>query len=199
MTAAVWLAGIKSGAWSLGRGARPVGIPTPYGLCSPDLWQDEKRRAEMLTALTNHGRGLPSIFTTDFEIKSSAAPASAVDSRGMHAALIGSINLEISKLIIGSTLTTEISGTGSYNASETHADTKQQRALASERNLSGSTREAFRGVDSDQLGNHRAKRSRTNHVRWLNGAVSKRHSGCLGLTVEQAARAGPRGEMARAP
>lgn len=194
MTAAVWLAGIKSGAW--GRWGVVLdlwGIPTPYGLCSPDLWQDEKRRAEMLTALTNHGRGLPSIFTTDFEIKSSAAPASAVDSRGMHAALIGSINLEISKLIIGSTLTTEISGTGSYNASETHADTKQQRALASERNLSGSTREAFREwirINSAIIEPSGAARIMSD------GSMEPSPSGIaakLGITVEQACALAPRG------
>ncbi len=46
----------------------------------------------------------------------------------MHAAIIGAINLELSKLIIGSTLTTEVSGTGSYNASETHASTKEARS-----------------------------------------------------------------------
>jgi len=194
MTAAVWLAGIKSGAW--GRWGVVLdlwGIPTPYGLCDIELWQDEKRRGEMLLALQDFGKGLPTIFTKDFQITSSTAPASAVDSRGMHAALIGSINLEISKLIIGSTLTTEISGTGSYNASETHADTKQQRALATERNLSSSTREAFREMIRlnsaiiEENGNMRLLEDGTPELN-PNGIAAK-----CGLTIEQACALAPRG------
>ena len=45
----------------------------------------------------------------------------------MHAALVGTINLEPSKLIIGSTLTHRGLGTGSYNASET---TPRRKRLA---------------------------------------------------------------------
>ena len=147
----------------------------------------------MLLALQDFGKGLPTVFTKDFQIQSSTAPASAVDSRGMHAALIGSINLEISKLIIGSTLTTEISGTGSYNASETHADTKQQRALATERNLSSSTREAFREmirlnsaiIEPD--GSMRISADGTPELN-PNGIAAK-----CGLTIEQACALAPRG------
>ena len=136
-----WLSMIKQGAWARWGVVLDLwGIPTPYGLCDLNLWQDPKRRQEMLDSLVKFGRGLPAIFTHDFKIESSAASSSPLDARGMHAAIISAINLEISKLVLGSTLTTEISGTGSYNASETHADTKQARVIGWERNLSGAVR-----------------------------------------------------------
>ena len=127
MPAAVWLAMIKSGTWARWGVMLDIwGIRTLYGFADLALWQDEKRRGEMLSALRDVGLGKPALFTDDFRLEPSPGITDA-DTRGMHAALISAINLELSKLILGSTLTTEVSGTGSYNASETHADTKEAR------------------------------------------------------------------------
>lgn len=145
-SAAVWLALIKQNAWARWGVLLDIwGLRAPFGIASVELWQDPTRRSEMVRALQNWGRGLPSLFTDDFEIKATEGISDG-DSRGMHAAIIGAINLELSKLIIGSTLTTEVSGTGSYNASETHASTKEARVRGWERNLSGCVREWLRAA-----------------------------------------------------
>lgn len=144
--AAVWLSLIKQNAWARWGVLLDIwGLRAPVGKASETLWQDLVRRSEMLSALRDFGRGLPSLFTDDFSIEASAGIPDG-DARGMHAASIGAINLELSKLIIGSTLTTEVSGTGSYNASETHASTKEARVRGWERNLSACVREWLRAA-----------------------------------------------------
>lgn len=138
------LAMIKANAWARWAVMLDIwGIRAPWGRAEPSLWQDLKRRAEMLLALQDFGLGKPAVFSNDFEIEASPGISDG-DTRGMHAALISAINLELSKLILGSTLTTEISGTGSYNASETHADTKQARVIGWEKNLSSCVRDWLR-------------------------------------------------------
>lgn len=147
MRAAVWLAMIKQGAWARWGVVLDLwGIPTPYGFAELSLWQDPVRRAEMLQTLIEFGQGKPALFTDDFKIESSTAPSSPLDARGMHAAIVSAINLELSKLILGSVLTTEISGTGSYNMSSTHADTKEARVRKWEQNLSACVRRWMRAV-----------------------------------------------------
>lgn len=147
MGAAIYLSMIAAGCWArVGVIMDTWGAPSPWGVAEPALWQDEKRRAEMLQALVDFGSGKPAIFTDDFEIKSSPASAAASDARAGHLAVIGAINLELSKLIIGSTLTSEISATGSYGASETHADTKQSRVILWEKNLSACVRTWMRAA-----------------------------------------------------
>lgn len=139
---AVWLSLIKQNAWArMGVVLDLWGIPVPYGVADQDLWQDDKRKAEMWQSLIEFGRGRPSIFTKDFKIESSPAPSSPLDARGMHIAVIGAINLEISKLILGASLQSEVSGTGSYNASSSHADTVFIRMSAWERNLSAAVQD----------------------------------------------------------
>lgn len=146
MPAAVWLALIKSGAWARwGVMLDLWGIRTAYGIADPALWQDERRRTEMVQALRDFGLGKPAIFTDDFKIEASPGVTDG-DTRGMHASLISAINLELSKLILGSTLTTEISGTGSYNASETHADTKEARVRGWAQNTSACMRAWMRAA-----------------------------------------------------
>jgi hypothetical protein len=93
----------------------------------------------MIQQLIDYGEGRAGLFTDDFHIEPSPGITDG-DSRGMHAAVIEACNLQLSKLILGSTLTSEISGTGSYNAADTHADTKQNRVIGWERNLSGDVR-----------------------------------------------------------
>ncbi|MFO0578686.1 MAG: DUF935 family protein [Polyangia bacterium] len=147
MYPAIWLHLLKGNAWARWGVVLDIwGIPVPYGIASLALWQDKTRRAEMLQALKDFGRGLSALFTDDFKIESSTGSSTPLDARGMHAALISAINLELSKLILGSTLTTEISGTGSYNASETHADTKQARVIKWENNLSACVRDWLRAA-----------------------------------------------------
>lgn len=144
MNQAAPLAMIKANAWARWSVILDIwGIRAPVGKASQSLYNDPVRRAEMLASLQTYGQGLAALFTDDFDI----APSEGVldgDSRGMHAALISAINLELAKLILSSILTSEISGTGSYNASDTHADSKQARVLGWERNVSACVREWMR-------------------------------------------------------
>lgn len=118
------------------------GIPVPYGIANEQLWQDEKRKAEMIATVQNLGLGKPAVFTDDFRLESSPVIAQG-DARGMHAAIIGFINTEQSKLVQGETLTTEIGGVGSYNASETHAAVKESVVLMDSRDMSSTIKQFF--------------------------------------------------------
>lgn len=118
------------------------GIPVPIGEVSLDAWQDEKRRTEYFNFLRDHGLGKPMLHSTDFRMQASAS-ISAGDARGMHAALIGWANTEISKLVQGETLTTELGGVGGYNASETHAAVKESIVAMDARAMSGTLRSSL--------------------------------------------------------
>ena len=118
------------------------GIPVPIGEVDIGTWQDERRRAEYYNFLRDHGLGKPMLHSTDFKMQASAS-VSAGDARGMHAALIGWVNTEISKLVQGETLTTEMGGVGAYNASETHAAVKESIVAMDARALSGTLRSSL--------------------------------------------------------
>lgn len=144
---AIWLVLLRANAWARwGAVLEQWGLPVPYGVADKDLWQDETRKQVMLQTLIEHGQGHPGLFSDDFEIKSSPAASAPLDSRGMHASIIAAINLELAKLILGASLQTEISGTGSYGASETHAGTQQARMLSWEKNLSCCVRDWMRAA-----------------------------------------------------
>lgn len=141
MYQAVWLSTIKQNAWARwGVMLDLWGVRSPWGKASPELWQDDKRKAEMLRALEDWGRGLPAIFTDDFTVEATAG-ISEGDTRGMHLALIGTIDTALSTLIQGEQLTTQVGGNGSFAQSQTHADTKETFVSAWEKNLSSCVRD----------------------------------------------------------
>jgi len=152
MYQAIWLHLLKHAAMARWGVVLDIwGIPVPYGIADKTLWQDETRKAEMRQVLINMGLGKPALFTDDFEIVNSPE-VSAGDARGMHAALIGWANQEMSKLIQGETLTTELGGVGSYNASETHAKVKESIVSMDERALSDTLRTFIRAVNKLNIG-----------------------------------------------
>lgn len=133
---AIWLSMIKLNAWMRWGVLLDIwGLRAPIGKAARDLFQDATRLAQMRRAIEDWGRGLGLIVTDDFEVEASAGISDG-DARGMHAALIGIINSELSKLRQGEQLTTETGGAGSYALSETHADTKAEHIEAGEQNLS---------------------------------------------------------------
>lgn len=147
MYQAVWLHLLKHAAMARWGVVLDIwGIPVPYGIADRALWQDETRKAEMRTILQNYGRGVPALFTDDFEMKEGPL-TTAGDARGMHAALIGWANQELMKLIQGETLTTELGGVGGYNTSETHADSKEAVVRMIELCLSDCLRSFVRAVN----------------------------------------------------
>lgn len=99
------------------------GIPQLYGLLSKDLWNDALNRALLEKAIVAYGTGESApILPEGMEIKINPGPTPAAVEA--HKALCGYCDSSISKAVQGETLTTEMGGTGSYNASETHAQTK---------------------------------------------------------------------------
>lgn len=121
------------------------GIPVPHGKVSQALWQDITRRVEHEAMLVEAGRGKPFLTTDDFEIEKAFELTSA-DSRGMHAALIGWINTELSKVIQSESLTTEVGGPGSFALSKTHAQTFDIKVANCARRLSENERKWYREV-----------------------------------------------------
>lgn len=141
-----WLHLIKTNAIARWAAVLEIwGIPVPWGKVDYALWQDQTRRSEYEQILRDAGRGRPFLATDDLDIQK-AFDLSDGDARGMHAALIGWVNSEQSKLIQGETLTTEIGGVGSYNASETHAETKESRVANCARRLAETERRWYREV-----------------------------------------------------
>lgn len=99
------------------------GVPTPYlQMDDGDGFGSEEDKADCEAALREHGLGLPQVIKKKWgELKHAPIPA-GVDARGMHAAIWGAINTELSKLVAGATLQFELGAVGSYGAADTHAD-----------------------------------------------------------------------------
>ncbi len=102
------------------------GIATPYMQLELDGFISEEDKAAALDFLCNIGRGIPSITSKKYgEVKVTETPQ-GINAQGQHAAIIGMLNAELSKLGAGQTLTMEIGGSGSYAAAGVHADSKEE-------------------------------------------------------------------------
>lgn len=100
------------------------GVPSIWIKNAKDIFENPERKAEYLAFAQELGQGRVGITTDDLEVEIKDSPT-GLDARGMHAALIGLVNSEMSKVVLGSTLTTELSQTGSYNAAAEHAMVKE--------------------------------------------------------------------------
>lgn len=100
------------------------GVPSVWIKNAKDLFENPERKEEYLAFARELGQGRVGITTDDLEVEIKDPPA-GLDARGMHGSLIGMINSEMSKVVLGSTLTTELSQTGSYNAAAEHAMVKE--------------------------------------------------------------------------
>lgn len=144
---AIWLHMIKHNAIARWAVVLEIwGIPVPHGKADSALWQDPVRKAEMQAIVRDAGLGKPFVTTDDFVIDK-AFDISTGDARGMHAALIGWVETEQSKLVQLQTLTTELGGVGSYKASETHENTKETGERMDARQLEDTDRDQlFRSI-----------------------------------------------------
>lgn len=99
------------------------GVPTPYlQMDDGDGFSSDQDKQDCEAALRDHGLGIPQVIKKKWgELKHAPIPA-GVDARGMHAAIWGAINTELSKLVAGATLQFELGAVGSYGAADTHAD-----------------------------------------------------------------------------
>lgn len=143
----VWLHMIKQQAVMRWSNVLEIwGIPVPHGKVDQQLWQDLTRREEYRQMLVEAGLGKPFLTTDDFSIEPTFQ-ISGGDARGMHAAIIGWVDQTISKVVQGETLTTELGGVGSYNASETHAAVKESIVAMDALDLANTVRDTlFRAI-----------------------------------------------------
>lgn len=124
MRSVVWLHAAKQ--WSMRDWLvyeHLYGLPQIEGIYDSDIALQDTHRTIYEKILQDFGQGIPAIHPRDFEVKITPPPSGG-KSDDVHGAIIGMCNAEMSKRVQGETLTTEMGGTGSYNASETHADTK---------------------------------------------------------------------------
>ncbi len=104
------------------------GVQSPYMQYDEDRYADGQDVSAAQRFLSAIGLGKPAVLNRKFGEVKVTPPATGLDARGMHFALFGLINAEISKLAAGQTLAMEIGGTGSYGAADVHADSKEDVA-----------------------------------------------------------------------
>lgn len=114
------LTGMTVGKWAV--------ILSTYGLSTPYLSFDEENGADLLPddiadaedTLKDLGDGVGRILRKSWgEVKTTPVPTGMYD---LHQAILGYLNSQKSKLVVSNTLTQEMGGQGSYNASSTHSD-----------------------------------------------------------------------------
>ncbi len=115
------------------------GIPSAYIKNAKDIFENPERRAQYELFAQQLGQGQIAITTDDLDVNFGTTPQ-GLDARGMHAALIGLSNAEMSKCVLGSTLTVELSQTGSYNAAAEHAMVKESIIRMDSENLANTIR-----------------------------------------------------------
>lgn len=156
MRQAVWLHMLKHNSirdWAVFIAL--YGIPGIYGLLPKNQFENPEFKAIMRLALQDYGQGKPAILPDDMQIDSKPGPIGS-GAAEVHARMVGFCNTEMSKLVQSETLTTEMSGTGSYNASETHAAVKHAVTVMDGSVLAADTRRdllrSILALNADALG-----------------------------------------------
>ncbi len=118
--------------------AKLFGIPNIYGTYPDNEDQYAQHRAEYQQILKDFGEGIPALVPDSLKVEISREPSAR--SSDVHAAIIGWANAEMSKRILGSTLTVEIGNVGAYAAADTHRDAPYMRSRADAKKLCGTLR-----------------------------------------------------------
>jgi phage gp29-like protein len=122
------------------------GIPNIWAKIPREKFEDAQYKATIEQALRDFGQGLPTILFDDQEVTIQPAQAGG-GSNDVHSKMVGFCNAELSKIVQGETLTTELSQTGGYNTSDTHEATLYDTVKADGDSLDGSVRgQLFRAV-----------------------------------------------------
>jgi len=140
MIACTWLHAAKS--WALRDWlvySNIYGLPQIQGIYDGDTEQLSLHRSIYETLLRDFGHGKPVIHPREFDVKVDPAPTGG-RADDVFGALVGWANSEMSKRVQHETLTTEMGGVGSYNASETHADVKNAGVRSDARKLAQTLR-----------------------------------------------------------
>lgn len=114
------------------------GIPQILAQYPNAVEEYEKHRDMYEQILKDWGEGIPALLPDELAVTISREAAGR--SGDLHGSIIGWANSEMSKRILGSTLTVEIGNQGAYAAADTHRDAPYMRTRADARKLAGTLR-----------------------------------------------------------
>ena len=103
------------------------GISTPYLIWDEEGYASPEDAAAALAFLGALGQGKPAFLPKKVGegIKNTETPT-GIDARGQHAAILGYVAAELSKLVMGQTLSAEAGGSGSYALANVQGDSKEE-------------------------------------------------------------------------
>lgn len=103
------------------------GISTPYLIWDEEGYASPEDAAAALAFLGALGQGKPAFLPKKVGegIKNTETPT-GIDARGQHAAILGYVAAELSKLVMGQTLSAEAGGSGSYALANVQSDSKEE-------------------------------------------------------------------------
>jgi hypothetical protein len=140
MGSCVWLSAAKRWSerdWLVY--AKLFGIPNIIGQYAEGTEEYELHRDKYAQMLKDWGEGIPVVLPKDLEVNITREAAGR--SGDVHGSIIGWANTEMSKRILGSTLTVEMGGgQGSYALADTHRDAPYMRSRADARKLAATLR-----------------------------------------------------------
>lgn len=155
MGSCVWLSAAKRWSerdWLVY--AKLFGIPNIMAKYPNGMEEYETHRDKYAQFLKDWGEGIPAILPDDLTTEITREPGGR--SSDLHGSIIGWANSEMSKRILGSTLTVEIGNQGAYAAADTHRDAPYMRSRADARKLAATLRRDLLApivaVNSDALG-----------------------------------------------
>lgn len=139
MGSCVWLSAAKRWSerdWLVY--AKLFGIPNIIAKYPDSQEEYEAHRSEYVKFLKDWGEGVPALLPDSLVTEITREPAGR--SGDIHGSIIGWANSEMSKRILGSTLTVEMGGQGSWAAADTHRDAPYMRSRSDSRKLDGTLR-----------------------------------------------------------
>jgi len=103
------------------------GISTPYMIWPEENYANPEDAAAALAFLAAVGRGKPAFLPRKVGegLKNTETPT-GIDARGQHAAILGYVAAELSKLVMAQTLSAEAGGSGSYALATVQSDSKEE-------------------------------------------------------------------------
>jgi len=139
MGSCVWLSAAKRWSerdWLVY--AKIFGIPMILGKYPDGHEEYEAHREKYAKLLADWGEGIPALVPESLATEISREAGGR--SNDLHGAIIGWANAEMSKRVLGSTLTVEIGNQGAYAAADTHRDAPYMRSRADARKLAATYR-----------------------------------------------------------
>lgn len=142
MGACMWLSAAKSWTqrdWLIYSKLRS--IPHIFATYPEGETEYDVHRTIYEQILKDYGEGIPALVPNTLKIEHGPEPAGRTGD--IQGSIIGWANTEMSKRILGSTLTVEVSGQGAWAAADTHRDAPYMRARADAKKLAATLRSQF--------------------------------------------------------